>query len=82
MSENGVAETRGKAANRAREEEFVADVTVHGASVGAVLVDGDKAAVEWTMDMTPKGGSRVTVRQVALQWWRNGKVVREVFYHA
>jgi hypothetical protein len=81
MSENGVEETRGKAANRAREEQFVANVTVHGASVGAVLIDGDKAAVEWSMDATPKGGSRTTMRQVALQWWKDGKVVREVFYH-
>lgn len=82
MSENGAEDTRGKAANRAREEQFVANVTVHACSVGAVLVDGDKAAVEWTMDATPKGASRMTMRQVALQWWRDGKVVREVFYHA
>lgn len=81
MSENGVEETRGKAANRKREEQFVANVTVHGASVGAVIIEGDKAAVEWSMDATPKGGDRTTMRQVALQWWRNGKVVREVFYH-
>ena len=81
MSENGAEETRGKAANRVREEAFVANVTVHGATVGAVIVDGDKAAVEWTMDATPKGGARMTMRQVAVQWWRDGKVVREVFYH-
>lgn len=81
MSENGTEDTHGKAANRAREEAFVANVTVHGASVGAVIVDGDKAAVEWTMDATPKGGARMTMRQVAVQWWRDGKVVREVFYH-
>jgi len=81
MSENGAEPTRGKAANRAREEQFVANVTVHGASVGAVIVDGDQAAVEWTMDMTPKGGTRVTARQVAVQRWRDGKVVHEVFYH-
>jgi hypothetical protein len=82
MSENGVQETRGKAANRAREEQFVANVAVHGASVGAVIVEGDKAAIEWSMDATPKGGSRMTMRQVAIQKWRDGKVVREVFYHA
>jgi SnoaL-like protein len=82
MSENGGEGTRGKAANRAREQAFVDNVVVHGASVGAVIVDGDRAAVEWTMDMTPKGGSRVTLRQVAVQEWRGGKIAREVFYHA
>jgi len=81
MSENGMEDTRGKSANRAREEAFVANVTVHGASVGAVIVDGDHAAVEWTMDVTPKGGARATMRQVAVQQWRDGKVVRETFYH-
>lgn len=81
MSENGAGERIGKAANRAYEEQFVSNVTFHGASVGDVVVDGDKAAIEWVFDLTPKGGSRVTQRQVALQTWREGKIVREVFYH-
>jgi hypothetical protein len=81
MSENGADERVGKASNRAYEEAFVKSVTFHGASVGEVLVDGDRAAVEWTFDLTPEGGSRVQQRQVALQVWRDGKVVRETFYH-
>ncbi len=81
MSENGVGEREGKKANRAYEQAFVEGVTFHGARVGAVLVDGDQAAVEWTFDLTPSGGERTLQRQVALQTWRNGKVVRETFYH-
>jgi ketosteroid isomerase-like protein len=81
MSENGADERVGKAANRAYEEAFVNGVEFHGASVGAVLVDGDRAAVEWTFDLTPKGGERVQQRQVTVQEWRDGKVVRETFYH-
>ncbi len=81
MSENGIDERVGKAANRAYEEAFVNGVEFHGAEVGAVLVDGDRAAVEWTFDLTPKGGERVRQHQVALQEWRDGKVVRETFYH-
>jgi ketosteroid isomerase-like protein len=81
MSENGADERVGKATNRAYEEAFVNGVEFHGASVGAVLVDGDRAAVEWTFDLTPKGGERVQQRQVTVQEWRDGKVVRETFYH-
>jgi ketosteroid isomerase-like protein len=81
MSENGLDERVGKAANRAYEEAFVNGVEFHGAEVGAVLVDGDRAAVEWTFDLTPKGGERVQQRQVALQEWRDGRIARETFYH-
>ena len=81
MSENGADERVGKAANRAYEEAFVNGVEFHGAEVGEVLVDGDHAAVEWIFDLTPRGGERVQQRQVALQRWRDGKIVRETFYH-
>ena len=81
MSENGASPRVGKAANRAYEEAFVNGVTFHGASVGRVIVDGDHAAVEWSFDLTPKGGKRTAQKQVAVQTWRDGLVVREDFYH-
>jgi len=82
MSENGQQEWAGKAVNRKREEEFANGVTFHGATAGAVLVDGDHSAYEMTLDFTPEGGRRVVQKQAAVQTWRNGKIVREVFYHA
>lgn len=82
MSENGRDERVGKAANRAYEEQFVNSIAeFHGASTGDILIHGDKAAVEWTFDFTPKGGERVLQQQVALQTWKDGKVIKEVFYH-
>jgi hypothetical protein len=81
MSENGINERVSKAVNRKYEEEFVNGVEFHGASVGRVIVDGDQAAIEWTLEFTPKGGARVTQKQVAVQTWRDGKIVREDFYH-
>jgi ketosteroid isomerase-like protein len=81
MTENGVEERVGKVANRGYEENFVNHVEFHGATVGRVIVQGDHAAVEWTFDLTPKGGERVTQKQVALQTWKDGRVVREDFYH-
>lgn len=81
MSENGIDERVGKEVNRAYEEAFVNGVTFHGAEVGEVLVDGNRSAVEWVFDLTPNGGERVQQRQVAVQVWRDGQVIRETFYH-
>ncbi|MHC4377060.1 MAG: nuclear transport factor 2 family protein [Planctomycetota bacterium] len=81
MSENGADERVGFDACRAYEEAFVGGVEFHGASVGRTIIAGDQAAIEWVFDFTPKGGERVVQKQVALQTWRDGKVVREDFYH-
>lgn len=83
MSENKKEERVGKAANRAYEEYFVNNFIFHAASVGLILVDGDHAAIEWTFEISPKaGGDRMVQKQVAVQTWKNGKIVREDFYHA
>jgi len=83
MSENKKDERVGKAKNREYEQQFMATIQeFHGATVGRTLVDGDHAAIEWTFDITFKGGNRVVIQQVAVQTWKNGKVVREDFYHA
>lgn len=81
MSENGMDERIGKAANRAYEEAFVNGVDFHGVELGTVIVDGNHAAIEWAFDLTPKGGERTVQKQVAIQTWRAGQIVREVFYH-
>ena len=81
MSENGGEERVGFDACRAYEEAFVNGVEFHAASVGRTVVSGEQAAIEWTFEFTPKGGERMTQKQVALQTWRDGKVVREDFYH-
>ncbi len=52
-----------------------------GAQVGRTIVDGDHAAVEWSFDLTFKGGNRVTMQQVSVQTWKDGKIVREDFFH-
>ena len=82
MSENLKDERVGKPANREYELKFLDNVQeFHGAKVGRVIVEGDHAAVEWTFDVTFKGGNRVTMQQVAVQTWKGGKIIREDFYH-
>ena len=56
-------------------------VEFHAASVGRKIVAGDQAAIEWIFEFTPNGDERVTQKQVAMQTWRDGNIVREDLYH-
>jgi len=40
-----------------------------------------QTAVESTMDITFKGGNRMTIEQVATQQWEGNQIVRELFYN-
>ncbi len=82
MSENGANERVGFGACRAYEVGFVENAEFHAVSVGRTIVEGNDAAVEWTFEFTPKGGARMVQKQVSLQSWKDGKIVREDFYHA
>ena len=83
MSENQTEERVGKAVNREYEIQFLDNIQeFHGAKVGRVIVDGDHAAVEWSFDITFKDGNRVNMQQVTVQTWKDGKIIREDFYHA
>lgn len=82
MSENGQDDParHGKPANRAYEAYFAEHAQWHDARVGAVIVDGDRSAYEMYMDFTFQG-QRIQRHQVAVQQWRDGKIVRETFYY-
>lgn len=82
MQENSEPEYRGKDFNRKREQEFFASVEAwHGGSVLASAVNGDVSFSEWTMDVSLKGVGRISMAQVAVRRWKNGKIVHERFYH-
>ncbi|KAN0019068.1 hypothetical protein ACTFIU_002270 [Dictyostelium citrinum] len=79
MFENGDSTNRvGKAANRAAEEAFVSNATIHEAKVLKTIVDGDNTAYEMFMDFT-YGGNRVQKTQWCFQQWSNGLVIKEEF---
>lgn len=82
MQENGGEAVVGKAANRAREEAFVASVAeVHENRAVSRIVDGGRAAVVWVLEFTNRDGVRLRLDQVALQEWENGRIVRERFVY-
>lgn len=82
MRENTAAPTVGKAANRAREEQFIASVAeVHEVRAKRWLVDGDRAVIEWDLEYTAKDGTRIRMEQIAAQTWENGKITDERFFY-
>ena len=82
MQENAAAPVSGKAANRAREVEFFSSITdFRGAQVLSVGCSDDKTYVEWTFDYTHKDWGVRKYQQVAVQTWKNGKIIHERFYY-
>lgn len=82
MQENSDPPTVGKAANRERELEFFAKVEqFHGTKVLSSAFHSDTGFSEWEYDLTFKGAPRFTMSQVCVRKWKDGKVVRERFYH-
>ena len=43
-------------------------------------MNGDQFAVRFALDVTPSGGARMTMEEVALYTVRDGKIVEERFF--
>lgn len=72
----------GKEVNRQREKEFFGSIAeVHSAGIGTSAVRGDVSFCEQHFDVTFKDGRRVKMEEVAVRWWRDGKVAKERFYY-
>ncbi len=89
MQEVGQEPRVGKPANRAYEEQFVGGLTaVHSGVVKALAVDetgpdSGTALIESDMHFDHAAfGPDVRLEQVSVQQWKDGKIVRETFYHA
>ena len=79
---NGTRE--GKEANRAYEVQFLESLEAfHNLEIKAMSEDANagKVFIEVAMDVTFKGGDRVTMEQVAVQQWEDGRITHERFYY-
>lgn len=79
--EGGDPVARGKAAARGKGEWWSANHEVHGVQVDGPYVNGDQFVVRYKMDMTPKGGQRVTMDETGLYTIRDGKIAEERFFY-
>lgn len=84
QQDNDTEPRTGFKACRAFEESFVANLTeFRGAKVRNVMVSEDAgvAAIEWDFDYTHKEWGVRTYTQVAIQRWKDGKIVSEKFVY-
>jgi ketosteroid isomerase-like protein len=84
MQENNSPPTTGLAANVERERQFLAYVKQwKGVDVDAVAVDAarGRTLVQSRLEFEAVDGKTVKMDQVAVQTWRDGKIVHEKFYY-
>ena len=85
--ENVVAQENNDAERIGREpwirafEESAKNIEKVDSRVLANAVNGDVSFSEWETEFVIKGMSPMKMVQVAVRQWRNGRVVRERFYH-
>lgn len=82
MQENSQPGTKGKAANRLREIEFLGNVTeFRGASVEGMAINGNVSFAIWSYDYTHKEWGVRKYTQVAVQHWKDGQIIKEQFFY-
>ncbi len=82
MQENEGEPRVGKEVSRKYEEAFVNGITeMHAGKIMGVAVGEDYSTIESFMDVTHKDWGRIARSQVAVQHWKDGKVVSEKFYY-
>ena len=55
--------------------------SIEGLIARAVLVDQDRAVIEWVFDATLLDGQKAHLEELALQTWRDGKIIHERFFY-
>jgi ketosteroid isomerase-like protein len=82
MSENGASPRSGRDALIAQEKMVLGGLkAMTTRDVGPVLVDGNNVVVKWVFEMTGHDGSVRRMEELALQIWRDDRIVEERFYY-
>jgi ketosteroid isomerase-like protein len=76
-----MARVAGRAAVDAKGAWWYANHEIHSVKVEGPYVNGDQFTVRFTMDVTPKDGTRMTMDEHALYTVRDGKIVEERFFY-
>jgi len=82
MKENLGPERRGRDALIQYEKAVLGGLkSMVTRNVGAVLIDGDRVVINWLFEMTGHDGSVRRMDELALQTWRDDRIVEEQFYY-
>ena len=75
-----MAEIRGRKGVEGKGVWWYANHEIHSTKVEGPYVHGDQFVVRFTMDVTPKGGSRMSMDEVGLYTVKDGKIADESFF--
>lgn len=82
MQENNMPPRIGLAESIERQRMAqAAAIAIHEVKAAAVLVDGDRAVIEWHAEWSLPNGIRVRVEEIALQHWRGDRIIHERFFY-
>jgi ketosteroid isomerase-like protein len=81
MQENVSAPTVGFAENYAREAAFYGSLEALQFTLVSVVVEDDRAAINWVFDYTTADGKQYRMDEIAIQTWRDGKIVHERYIY-
>ena len=81
MQENTLPPVVGFATNYDREASFYGSLLALKFTRVSVVVEGDRAVINWVFDYTTADGKQYRMDEIAVQTWRNGKIVHERFIY-
>jgi ketosteroid isomerase-like protein len=81
MQENTSPPTVGVAKNYAREAAFFGSLATAKFTLVSVVTEGNRAVINWLFDYTTADGQRYRMDEIAIQTWRDGKIVHERFVY-
>jgi ketosteroid isomerase-like protein len=81
MQENVSPPSVGFAENYAREAAFYGSLKTLKFNLVSVVVERDRAAINWVFDYTTADGTQYRMDEIAIQTWRNGKIVHERYVY-
>jgi ketosteroid isomerase-like protein len=81
VQENDEPERKGREAWMRGREEMERNIKKFEARVLAHAANGDISFSEWEYSVELEGMGPLRIAQVAVRRWKDGKVVRERFYH-
>jgi ketosteroid isomerase-like protein len=82
MRENLKALRKTRAAFVAHEQAMLGrGATIKTRPVERMVVDDDLVVINWVFDITERNGKRYVLDELAVQRWRDDKIVEEQFYY-
>ena len=81
MQENVSPPSVGFAENYAREEAFYGSLQALNFNLVSVVVEGDRAVINWVFDYTTADGTSYRMDEIAIQTWLDGKIVHERYIY-